>query len=79
MPILGSNLGSKSAKMNMKYLKLLDENWEIGSNTFADLGLENAERLHAKTDRRVAMLFTRGQKRLSRAITNHGDVREQPN
>ena len=35
--------------MNKKYLKLVDESWEIGSNTFADLGLENAEQLRAKT------------------------------
>ena len=65
--------------MNKKYLKLVDEGWEIGSNTFADLGLENAERLHAKTYLRAAVLFIRGQKRISRAITNHGHVREQPN
>lgn len=43
--------------MNKKYLQLLDEGWEKGSaNTFADLGLENAEELHAKAYLRAAIL-----------------------
>jgi predicted XRE-type DNA-binding protein len=43
--------------MNKKYLQLLDEGWEQGSsNTFADLGLENAEELHSKAYLRAAIL-----------------------
>jgi predicted XRE-type DNA-binding protein len=43
--------------MNKKYLQLLDEGWEKGtSNTFADLGLEDAEELHAKAYLRAAIL-----------------------
>ena len=42
--------------MNKKYLKLLDEGWEISSNTFAALGLENPERLQAKAYLRAAIL-----------------------
>lgn len=43
--------------MNKKYLRLLDEGWERGSsNTFADLGLENAEELQAKAYLRAAIL-----------------------
>jgi predicted XRE-type DNA-binding protein len=46
----------KSKSMNKKYLKLLDEGWEISSNTFAALGLENSERLQAKAYLRAAIL-----------------------
>ncbi len=43
--------------MNKKYLKLQAEGWETGSsNTFADLGLENAEKLQAKAYLRAAIL-----------------------
>jgi len=43
--------------MSKKYLQLLQEGWEKGSsNTFADLGLENAEQLHAKAYLRAAIL-----------------------
>ena len=43
--------------MKKKYLQLLDEGWERGSsNTFADLGLENAEELHSKAYLRAAIL-----------------------
>lgn len=43
--------------MNKKYLQLLNEGWEQGSsNTFADLGLENAEELHSKAYLRAAIL-----------------------
>src|ERR1700730_2497600 len=43
--------------MNKKYLKLLDEGWELGSsNTFVDLGLENAEELQAKAYLRATIL-----------------------
>jgi predicted XRE-type DNA-binding protein len=43
--------------MNKKYLQLLEEGWEKGSsNTFADLGLENAEELHTKAYLRAAIL-----------------------
>jgi predicted XRE-type DNA-binding protein len=39
-----------------KYLALLDEGWERGSHTFAELGLENAEKLQAKAYLRAAVL-----------------------
>jgi predicted XRE-type DNA-binding protein len=42
--------------VNKKYLKLLDEGWELGSHTFADLGLENADKLQAKAYLRAAIL-----------------------
>jgi len=42
--------------MNKKYLKLVDEGWELGTNTFADLGLENPEKLQAKAYLRAAIL-----------------------
>jgi len=42
--------------MNKKYLKLVDEGWELGTNAFADLGLENAEKLQAKAYLRAAIL-----------------------
>ena len=42
--------------MNKKYLELLNEGWELGSDTFADLGLENAEKLRAKAYLRAAIL-----------------------
>ena len=42
--------------MNKKYLKLLDEGWERGSDTFADLGLEDAEPLQVKAYLRAAIL-----------------------
>ncbi len=42
--------------VNKKYLKLLDEGWELGSNAFVDLGLENAEKLQAKAYLRAAIL-----------------------
>jgi predicted XRE-type DNA-binding protein len=43
--------------MNKKYLKLLDEGWELGSsNTFADLGLDNAAELQSKAYLRAAIL-----------------------
>ena len=46
----------KGLNVNKKYLKLLDEGWEISANTFAALGLENAERLQAKAYLRAAIL-----------------------
>jgi predicted XRE-type DNA-binding protein len=42
--------------MNKKYLKLLNEGWERGSQTFADLGLEDAQELEAKAYLRAAIL-----------------------
>lgn len=42
--------------MNKKYLKLVDEGWEVGSNTFADLGLGDPEKLQAKAYLRAAIL-----------------------
>jgi predicted XRE-type DNA-binding protein len=42
--------------VNKKYLKLADEGWELGSNTFADLGLEHPEKLQAKAYLRAAIL-----------------------
>ncbi len=42
--------------MNKKYLALLDEGWERGSQTFAELGLGNAEKLEAKAYLRAAIL-----------------------
>jgi hypothetical protein len=42
--------------MDKKYLKLLDEGWELGSDAFSELGLENAEKLRAKGRLRAAIL-----------------------
>jgi len=42
--------------VNKKYLALLDEGWERGTNAFADLGLDDAERLQAKAYLRAAIL-----------------------
>jgi predicted XRE-type DNA-binding protein len=43
--------------MNKKYAQLLDEGWQHGSsNTFVDLGLENAEELQAKAYLRAVIL-----------------------
>ncbi len=42
--------------MDKKFLELLKEGWELGSDTFADLGLENAEKLRAKAYLRAAIL-----------------------
>jgi len=42
--------------MNKKYRTLLDEGWEHGSDTFSDLGLEDAEQLQAKAYLRAAIL-----------------------
>jgi len=42
--------------VHKKYLKLLDEGWELGNRTFADLGLDNPERLQAKAYLRAAIL-----------------------
>jgi hypothetical protein len=42
--------------MDKKYLKLLDEGWELGSDTFSELGLENAEKLRAKGHLRATIL-----------------------
>jgi predicted XRE-type DNA-binding protein len=43
--------------VNKKYSKLQSEGWESGSsNTFADIGLENAEKLQAKAYLRAAIL-----------------------
>jgi len=43
--------------VNKKYLKLLDEGWKRGSaNSFADLGLEDAERQQARAYLRAAVL-----------------------
>jgi predicted XRE-type DNA-binding protein len=42
--------------VNKKYLKLLDEGWELGTKTFADLGFENPEKLQAKAYLRAAIL-----------------------
>jgi predicted XRE-type DNA-binding protein len=42
--------------VHKKYLALLDEGWENGSHTFAELGLENVEKLQAKAYLRAAIL-----------------------
>ena len=42
--------------MNRKYLKLLDEGWDVDSGAISALGLENAERLQAKAYLRAAIL-----------------------
>jgi hypothetical protein len=42
--------------VNKKYLKLVDEGWETGSNSFADLGLEDPGKLQAMAHLRAAIL-----------------------
>lgn len=43
--------------MDRKFRKLVDEGWEIGgTNTFADLGVANAETLQLKAYLRAAIL-----------------------
>jgi hypothetical protein len=42
--------------VNKEYLKLVDEGWELDSNTFTDLGLERPEKLQVKAHRRAAIL-----------------------
>jgi predicted XRE-type DNA-binding protein len=42
--------------VDKKFLKLLDEGWELGSSAFSDLGIDDAEGLQAKAYLRAAIL-----------------------